>query len=487
MSEEIKNLNPQLLWKHFYALTQIPRPSKHEQKAAQYCFDFGKSLGLETKKDEVGNILIKKPATAGMENRKTLILQGHVDMVPQKNNDTQHDFLKDPIRAYIDGEWIKAKGTTLGADNGIGVAAALAVLEDNSLVHGPIEVLVTIDEETGMAGAFGIKPGFLEGDILLNLDSEDEGELYIGCAGGIDTNAVFEFTKEAVPSDVAAYNIKVGGLKGGHSGLDIVLCRGNSNKLLNRILWNSFREHGLRLSSIEGGSLRNAIPRESSATITIPKQQQSQFEASFKELSAAVVNEFKSTDPDIAIECTPTETPSFVIDNKTTKGLFNAIYACIDGIIRMSPDMPGVVETSTNFAIVKTEENTIGVGSLQRSSIDTAKYAVAYSIRSAFESNGAKVEHGGEYPGWKPDVNSAILKAMKESYHAKYGKTPEVKVIHAGLECGIIGAGSGKQLDMISFGPTIRFPHSPDEKVNIKTVELFYEFLCETIKNAPNK
>lgn len=487
MSEEIKKLSPEPLWKHFYALTQIPRPSKHEQAAAEYVRKFGEDLGLETIKDEVGNIVICKPATPGMENRKTIILQGHIDMVPQKNNDTPHDFLKDPIQPYIDGEWVKAKGTTLGADNGIGVAAAMAVLEAKNIEHGPLEVFVTIDEETGMTGAFGLKPGTIKGDILLNLDSEDEGELYIGCAGGIDTNAEFLYKEEPVSADSVSYKITVGGLKGGHSGLDIILCRGNANKLMNRILWHGFREHGLRLASIEGGSLRNAIPRESVAVITIPSKQQEKFEQCFSTLADEIINEFGSTDPDISIHLTLADKPTFIIDSKATEGLFNAVYASVDGIMRMSPDMPGVVETSTNLALIKSGNGKITMGSLQRSSIDSAKSAVGYSIRAAFESNGAKVEHKGEYPGWKPNVDSPILHAMKESYNKKYGKVPEVKVIHAGLECGIIGAASGRDLDMISFGPTIRFPHSPDEKVNIKTVGLFYDFLLETLKNAPIK
>lgn len=487
MSQEIKKLAPEALWNHFYELTQIPRPSKHEQDAAEYVRKFGESLGLETHKDQVGNILIRKPATPGMEDRKTIILQGHVDMVPQKNSDTEHDFKTDPIRAYIDGEWVRAKGTTLGADNGIGVAAAMAVLEEKNLSHGPIEVLVTIDEETGMTGAFGIQPGFLQGDILLNLDSEDEGELYIGCAGGIDTNAEFVYKEETVANDIVAYKISVTGLKGGHSGLDIHLGRGNANKLMNRILWHGFREHEMRLASIDGGSLRNAIPRESFAVVTVPKAQQDKFENCFEKMGNEIINEYQNSDPDVAIKLELSEKPSTVIDAQTTEKLLNAVYASVDGIIRMSPDMPGVVETSTNLALVKSGNCKISIASLQRSSVDTAKTVVAYSLRAAFEANGAKVEHKGEYPGWKPNVESAILKAMKESYQNKYGKIPEVKVIHAGLECGIIGAACGRELDMISFGPTIRFPHSPDEKVNIKTVGLFYEFLLETLKNAPKK
>jgi dipeptidase D len=487
MSHEIKKLQPEALWNHFYELTQIPRPSKHEQAAAEYVKNFGLKLGLETLTDSVGNILIRKPATPGMEGKKTIILQGHVDMVPQKNSDTEHDFKTDPIQTYIDGEWVKAKGTTLGADNGIGVAAAMAVLEEKNIEHGPLEVLVTIDEETGMTGAFGIQPGFLQGDILLNLDSEDEGELYIGCAGGIDTNAEFHYTEEPISNDAVAYKISVTGLKGGHSGLDIHLGRGNANKLMNRILWHGFREHELRLASIDGGSLRNAIPRESFAVITIPKSQQEKFETCFEKMGKEIINEYQNSDPDIAIKLAITDKPAFIIDAETTKGLSNAVYACVDGIIRMSPDMPGVVETSTNLALIKSGNGKITMASLQRSAVDTAKTVVGYSVRAAFETNGAKVEHKGEYPGWKPNVDSPILKAMKESYNKKYGKVPEVKVIHAGLECGIIGAACGRELDMISFGPTIRFPHSPDEKVNIPTVGLFYEFLLETLKNAPNK
>lgn len=487
IKDEITSFNPQNLWKHFYNLTQIPRPSKHEFAAVKYLVDFGASLGLETKVDEVGNVLIVKPATLGFENRKTVILQAHIDMVPQKNSDKVHDFLKDPLELIIDGEWIKANGTTLGADNGIGVAAALAFLEEKNIEHGKIEVFITIDEETGMTGAFGLKPGFISGDILLNLDSEDEGELYIGCAGGVNTNAEFFYKKESVPSSMCAYKIDVKGLKGGHSGLDIILGRGNANKILNRILWKAERENNLRLSSIDGGSLRNAIPREANAVVLVPETENVRFENSFIKLSNEIKNEYKNTDPEIEINLSKTELPLNVIDSVTTKNLFNAINACVDGIIRLSPDMPGVVETSTNLAIVKSVEDKIIFCSLQRSSIDSARTSVANNVRAVLESNGAVVEHSGEYPGWKPNVNSEILNKMKEVYNNKYGKIPQVKVIHAGLECGIIGAASGKELDMISFGPTIRFPHSPDEKVNIKSVSIFYEFLKETIINTPIK
>ncbi len=487
MNEEIKNLIPTRLWRHFYELTLIPRPSKHDKNAMEYVRKFGESLGLETKTDETGNVLIRKPATQGMENRKTIILQGHIDMVPQKNSDITHDFLKDPIKAYIDGDWVKARGTTLGADNGIGVAAALAVLEEENIAHPEIEVLITTDEETGMTGAYGIKPQFLKGEILLNLDSEDEGELYIGCAGGIDTNAVFTYSEEPVNADSVAYKLSVTGLKGGHSGLDIHLGRGNANKLINRILWHGLHEYNMKLASIEGGSLRNAIPREAFAIITVPHSQHKNFENYFEKISSEIKNEYIISDPDISIKLTLTEKPNTVIDYKTTKGLLYSVYACVDGVIRMNPQKPDVVETSTNLALIKSSQGKITISSLQRSSVDTAKISVAYSVRAAFESNGAVVEHNAEYPGWQPKVESPILNKMKEIYTNKYRKEPKVKIIHAGLECGIIGARCGRELDMISFGPTIRFPHSPDEKVNIKTVELFYDFLIETLANAIEK
>jgi dipeptidase D len=486
MSKTISHLEPQALWTIFEEICEIPHPSKHEEKIIEYVKQFGERLGLETRVDGVGNVLIRKPATEGLEHLQTILLQGHLDMVPQKNNETAHDFQTDPIRPFVDGDWVKAQGTTLGADNGIGAAAAMAVLQSNDLQHGPIECLFTIDEETGMTGAFGIKPGFLKGDILINLDSEDEGELYIGCAGGVDTNASFHYKEESVPSDHVAFRIDVKGLKGGHSGLDIHLGRGNANKILNRCLWMAVNEFGGCISSIDGGSLRNAIPREAMAIITIPKFKSEEFKTKVAKLAAKISNELADADPDLVIQVAPAEAPNTVMDQETGKSLVSAIYACPNGVIRMITEMQGVVETSTNLAIIKSGNKKVEIATLQRSSVDSAKDDLCIMMRTVFELAGAKVEHAGAYPGWKPNVHSPILKTMREVYADKFGKTPDQKVIHAGLECGLLG-GVYPNLDMISFGPTIRNPHSPDEMVNIPSVKLFWEFLLETLKNAPEK
>ncbi len=486
MERKLSELAPQSLWKYFEEICNIPHPSKKEEKIVEYVKNFGEGLGLETEVDQVGNIVIRKPATPGYENRKTIILQGHVDMVPQKNNDTRHDFENDPIQVYVDQGWVKARGTTLGADNGIGVAAAMAVLADNTLEHGPVEALFTVDEETGMTGAFALKEGFLKGDIMLNLDSEDEGELYIGCAGGIDTTATFRYNTNNVVGAVQAWKLEVKGLKGGHSGLDIILGRGNANKILTRILWEAHREYQLQVHSIDGGSLRNAIPREASAIVITHKEHEEAFEKLVQELTLKIKNELKNMEPDLLITAVPTEIPGEVIDPAITKNLLNGLYACPNGVIRMTDDMPGVVETSTNLAVVKSDGEKVEVCTLQRSAVDSAKDDLCNMMRSVFEMAGAEVQHSGSYPGWKPNMNSPILNAMKQVYNNKYGKIPQVKVIHAGLECGIIG-GVYPNLDMISFGPTIRNPHSPDEMVNIETVGLFYDFLVETLKNAPVK
>ena len=486
MSRVLENLEPKPLWHIFEDICNIPHPSKKEAKIIEYVKNFGEKLGLETIVDHVGNVIIRKPATPGMEDRQGIILQGHLDMVPQKNNDTDHDFEKDPIKPWIDGEWVKAKGTTLGADNGIGAAAALAVLQDNTLQHGLIEVLLTVDEETGMTGAFELKGGLLQGNILINLDSEDEGELYIGCAGGIDTFATLKYKEKAVPEGHVGYKLEVKGLKGGHSGLDINLGRGNANKILNRALWQANREMGLELSSFDGGSLRNAIPREATAVVTIPAKNAAEFEKFVADLEATVKKELGNVDPDLSLKATKIDTPGFIINKKTTKRLLDVIYASPNGAMRMISDMPEVVETSTNLAIIKSAKGKIEIAALQRSSVDSAKEDLANMMRATFKLAGFKVKNSGSYPGWKPNVNSPILKAMKEVYQNKFGKIPEQKVIHAGLECGILG-GNYPGLDMISFGPTIRNPHSPDEKVNIPTVGLFWEYLVETLKNAPKK
>jgi dipeptidase D len=407
-------------------------------------------------------------------------------MVPQKNSDKVHDFEKDPIDAYVDGEWVKARGTTLGADNGMGVAATLAVLESKDLKHGLIEALFTIDEETGMTGAFGLKGGLLKADILMNLDSEDEGELYIGCAGGTNGNFRFTYQEVAVPADSVALKISVTGLKGGHSGVDIHLGRGNSNKILNRFLWIAAKKFGLRLAAIDGGSLRNAIPRESFAIVTVPAKMKDEMMAKLAEFTTKVKKELASVEPDMKVEAVAADMPKFLIDEKTQKGLLYAVYGCPNGVIRMSNEMPGLVETSTNLAIVKSENGIIKVMCLLRSSVDSAKHDLEHMMESVFVLAGAEANFDGQYPGWKPNPDSPILKAMQDIYKKKYGNIPEIKAIHAGLECGLLG-GVYPNWDMISFGPTIRYPHSPDEKVNIATVQKFWDFLVETLANVPAK
>lgn len=481
---DIKNLDPKALWKNFYKLTQIPRPSKKEGKVVEFIEKFGNDLGLETIKDDVGNVIIKKPATSGYENKTTVVLQGHLDMVPQSDDD--FDFENQPIEAFVDGEWVTAKGTTLGADNGIGIAAALTVLESDDLEHGSIEALFTVDEETGMTGAGALKPGLLDAGILINMDSEDEGELYIGCAGGLETNAMFHFKKEDLPADTTAFKLIVKGLKGGHSGLDIQLQRGNANKILNRILWYGNEYLDIHIAGIEAGSLRNAIPREAKAVVVVPNSQTGEFENYVNEVTEAVKNELSQVDPDIKIEISKTSQPDFIIDQNTQENLIRSLYGCPHGVMRMSDDMEGLVETSNNLAVVKLEDSRIFVQTLQRSSVDSAKEDLGNMIRGVFELGRAEVLHEGAYPGWKPNPDSPILKTMKEVYNKKFGKVPETKAIHAGLETGIISQ-AYPHLDMISFGPTISFPHSPGEKVNIETVKKFWDFLVETLKNIPEK
>jgi len=486
MSDEIRKLEPKALWENFYKLTQVPRPSKHEDAIQAFMMEYCKGLGLETTKDEVGNIIVKKPATPGMENRKGVILQAHLDMVPQKNSGTNHDFETDPIDAFIEGDWVKARGTTLGSDNGIGAAAAMTVLQDNELAHGPVEALFTSDEETGMTGANGLKPGLLDGEILLNMDSEDEGELYIGCAGGIDTIGTFTYEAEELMPNVTPYKISVTGLKGGHSGLDIHLGRGNANKIMNTLLMQASEKFGLRLASIEGGSLRNAIPRESFAIVVVPDANKDAFKAFVEQYEKESQGSFSDADPGLIIQAERTTMPQNLIDVKTTGNLYEAVDKCPNGVIAMDKNMPDVVETSTNLAVVKSENGKIELASLQRSAVDADKDKIAKDIFDVFTAAGAKAENSGAYPGWKPDVDSPILKTMKEVYNNNWGKVPEVKVIHAGLECGILGA-AYPHWDMISFGPTIRNPHSPDEMVNIPTVEMFWNYLVETLKNIPAK
>ncbi len=486
MSKDILNLEPALLWKNFYSLTQIPRPSKHEDKVRDFLYQFGKDLGLETIKDEVGNVIICKPATPGMENRKGVVLQGHMDMVPQKNNDTNHDFEKDPIETYIDNGWVKAKGTTLGADNGMGVAAAMAVLESKDLQHGPIEVFITTDEETGMTGAMGVKAGVLKGDILLNLDTEEEGELYIGCAGGTNGNFTFHVKSAAVPMAVDAFKLVVTGLKGGHSGVDIHLERGNSIKVLTRVLHEGSKHFGLRIASLEGGSLRNAIPREASAYIVIPVEHKNAFTSVVASLEKIIKKELSAVEPTMKIILTPTEKPASLLDEVSQANIINALYACPNGVIRMSNEMPGLVETSINIGVLKTNKDMVVGQTLLRSSVDTAKVDLENMVDAVFTMARADIVFDGHYPGWKPNPDSEILGIMLGLYKKMFNKEPLVKAIHAGLECGILG-GPYPNWDMISVGPTIVNPHSPDEKTEIASVNKFWDYLVETLKNIPTK
>ncbi len=482
---KLASLKPELVWKHFENICNYPRPSKKETKVVQYVLNVIKELGLEYEQDSFGNILVRKSATPGFENRKTVCLQGHLDMVCEKNSDVQHDFDNDPIQPYIDGDWVKARGTTLGADNGIGVAAALAVMESKDIQHGPLEFLFTLDEETGLTGASNLKPGFVKADILLNLDSEEDGSFYIGCSGGKDTEGKFNFSKEEVPADSIAYKVKVTGLKGGHSGLDIHLGRGNAIKILARLLWNLQNQFCIRLSKIEGGSKRNAIPREAFAEIVFTNGKEKDLEEYVNYYNSVVKSENATVEPDLKVEIEKATQPAFVIDKKTQMNLLNALYALPHGVIKMSADLPDLVETSTNLATI-TFGDKIVVGTSQRSSVDTEKEDVVIMNRCVFLLAGAEVKHGEGYPGWKPDVNSEILRVMKEVYKNKYGKEPEVKAIHAGLECGIIKE-KYPEMDMISFGPTIMGAHSPDERVQISTVQKFYDLLIEVLKNIPLK
>jgi dipeptidase D len=486
MSKEIKDLNPKKIWHFFYEITQIPRPSKKEAEIIEYVRNFGIDRGLETIVDKTGNVIIKKPATPGMENHKGVVLQSHLDMVPQKNRDSEHDFEKDPIRAFIDGEWVTAQGTTLGADNGMGVAAILAVLDSAELNHGPAEALFTVDEETGMTGAFGLESGRLDGEILLNLDSEDEGELYVGCAGGLDANISFAYTEVPVKPDRIAFEVRIGGLKGGHSGLDINLGRGNANKLLFRFLKQAVNLLDADVANIDGGSLRNAIPRDAAASVVIMPEKEKELKSLVDQYNNIYRKELSDTEPELKLEIKKTGLPEFLIDKSTLGKLIAGIISCPNGVMRMSSSMPGLVETSTNLARVFSGKGKVNLQCLLRSSVDSSRDELAGMIESLFHLAGASVSFTGAYPGWKPDMQSQILSVMKNVYEKLYGRIPEIKAIHAGLECGLIG-GVYPGMEMISFGPTIRYPHSPDEKVHIASVEKFWVFLVETLKNVPVK
>ena len=483
----IQDLDPKVVWKNFYALTQIPRPSKHEGKVIEYLYNWGKEHGFETIKDDTGNIIIRVPATPGMENCKGVILQGHMDMVPQKTSDSPHDFLQDPIKAYVDGEWVTADRTTLGADNGIGVAMGLSVLEDPSVKHGPVEVLVTYDEETGMTGANNLKPGVLKGDILINLDSEEEGELCVGCAGGLDAAASFNYRKYNTPAGSKGLKITVKGLQGGHSGMDISLYRANANKVMARMLLPVMEMFGVKVVSFTGGSLRNAIPFEAEAEVVLPAENVKAVKESIQNIFAEIKAEFAESDPSAVLFVEDVKPADKFIQAAGMLNAVKAMLACPSGVIRMSRTMEGLTETSINMAIVRTEKGKITIHSLMRSAVDSAKAALAQRVRCIFEMAQAdQVVFKGGYSGWTPKLDTPANKVMMEQYQKVYGKPMKIMATHGGLECAIMGA-KYPNWEMVSVGPTIKYPHSPDEKVNIASVARTWEYLKAVLANIPRK
>ncbi len=486
MNEAILKSEPAKVWFYFKEILNIPRPSKKEGKIIAYLLRFGKEHGLETLQDEVNNVLIRKPATPGMENRKPVVMQSHIDMVCEKNSDKVHDFENDPIKAYIKDGWVTADGTTLGGDDGIGIATELALLASDNIEHGPIECLFTVDEETGLTGAFGLKPGFLKSEILLNLDSEDEGQLYIGCAGGQDTLAWLPYQKQAVPDGYEALKISASGLKGGHSGDDINKGRANANQLLNRFLWTYKDKFDMKLAVFDGGNLRNAIAREAYAIVAIPKGKAPLVNSEAKGFEEMVRNEYHATELSLSFLATETELPYTVINEEDFTKLVNALYACPHGVIAMSQDIDNFVETSTNLASVKFEENDILITTSQRSSVESEKDDVTNKVVSVFNLAGARSETSEGYPGWTPNPDSEIMELTKSTYKKLFDVEPKVLAIHAGLECGLIGD-KYPGMDMISFGPTLRGVHSPDEKLEIASVEKFWKLLLEVLQNIPRK
>ena len=483
---EKKDLRPAVVFHYFNEVCQVPRPSKKEEKIRAYLLDFAKKHNLEAKTDEAGNVLIKKAASAGMENLKTVILQSHIDMVCEKNKDTEHNFETDPIQTYIDGEWLRAKGTTLGADNGIGVATELAVLASDDIKHGPIECLFTVDEETGLTGAFALKEGFMNGDILLNLDSEDDGELFIGCAGGANTTAIYPFPTEKAPQGWFFFRVSVKGLTGGHSGDDISKNRANANKLLNRFLVQTMQKYGMRLADIEGGNLHNAIPREAHALCAVPMEYKEAVRVDLNIFISEIENEYSATEPNLSMDLESEAPVEHVMEQKAMERFLLSIYAVHHGVYAMSQDIPGLVETSSNLASIKVCDGTIKVVTSQRSSILSSRKDMSQMVSAAFILGGATVTTGEGYPGWKPNPSSEILKIAVESYKKLFGVEPKVKAIHAGLECGLF-LQKYPSLDMVSFGPTLRGVHSPDERMLIPTVEKFWNHLLDILVNIPVK
>ena len=486
MSDQIRNLEPKALWTKFADLNAVPRPSKREDRVIEFMKNFGKNLGLETFEDEIRNVIIRKPATPGMENRKTVVMQGHLDMVHQKNNDTVFDFETQGIDMYVDGDWVRARGTTLGADNGLGVATIMAVLESTDIPHPAIEALFTIDEETGMTGALNLKGGILTGDILLNLDTEEDDEIDIGCAGGIDVTANASYPEEDTPEGSVGYSITIKGLKGGHSGMDINKGLGNANKIMNRLLFDGFENFGLQIAEINGGSLRNAIPRESVAQVIIAQMYDEAFVFEMMQIVDEIRAEYRTTEPNLTVAIDKIDLRAKVMDIRAQEGILRAIYAAHNGVYRMSADMQDLVETSNNIARVVVKDGEITIGCLTRSSVESSKMDLANALRSAFELTGCEVTFSGSYPGWAPNVNSEIKDLLVEIYERQNGSKPKVVACHAGLECGILGTNYPK-MDMISFGPTIHGAHSPDERASISSAQKYWKFVLEILQNIPIK
>lgn len=486
MNTEIRQLEPKVLWNHFADLNAVPRASKKEERVIQFMKDFGQRLNLETEVDHVGNVIIKKPATKGFEDRKTVVMQSHLDMVHQKNNDTKFDFDHEGIKMFIDNDWVKARGTTLGADNGLGVATIMAILESNTIPHPPLEALFTIDEETGMTGAQGLVGGLLKGEILLNLDTEEDDEIGVGCAGGVDVTATRTYNEENTPKSSIGFEVTVKGLNGGHSGMDIHKGLGNANKIMNRLLYQGSEQFGLQISKIDGGGLRNAIPRESHAYLVIDSKNEQDFISGFHTIVQDIKTELKTMEPKLEILISKADTPKLVMDLDTQSKLLRAIYAASNGVYRMSADIPDLVETSNNIANVTVKEGNIKIACLTRSSVESSKWDLANALRAAFELAGCQVEFSGAYPGWTPNMDSAILKLMTKLYIELNGNQPHVAACHAGLECGILGTNYPK-MDMISFGPNIKGAHSPDERVQISSVQKFWKFVLEILKHIPKK
>lgn len=484
MSNELRKLEPICLWNKFADLNAVPRPSKKEERIIEFIKAFGNNLGLETFEDQIRNVIIRKPATPGMENRKSIVLQSHLDMVHQKNNDTVFDFDVQGIEMFVDNDWIKAKGTTLGADNGIGVATIMAILESDTIPHPAIEALFTIDEETGMTGALNLKAGILKGSILLNLDTEQDDEIDIGCAGGIDVTAIGNYQMEELPADYSAWRISVKGLNGGHSGMDIHKGLGNANKIMNRLLYKGFELFGLAVSEINGGSLRNAIPRESESIITLPKNKIIDFNTAFEQLIKDIKFELKTTEPTLQIGLQEVPLPDLIMNSVSQIQLINAIYSVSNGVYRMSADIDNLVETSNNLARIIVKDGKIFIACLTRSSIESSKMDLAQALEANFKMANLQVSFSGSYPGWTPNVSSPILKVLTSVYEQLYQKKPKVVACHAGLECGILGK-NYPNMDMISFGPTILGAHSPDERVSISSVQKYWRFVLEILKAIP--